>query len=96
MSASISIVVTRTRRPPLRLSPVLRFALSTAVPDHGKPALLPLKIPKNCCGKNFECKNKLVWKVNDGRNEVWMCRLCFESLWESGQNVLDYQIERLD
>jgi hypothetical protein len=101
MSASISVSVRKVGAnqftAPLRMSPVLRFALRTAVADpDGKPTLLPLKIPKVCCGKLFSCKNQLAWKVNDGRNEVWMCRLCFEGLWESGQNVLDYQIERLD
>jgi len=94
VNASLSLSIPRpAKKSPLRLSPVLRFAIATA--ESGKPALLPLRIPKACCGKLFSCKNQLAWKVSDGRNEVWMCRIDFELFWESGQNVLDYQIERL-
>lgn len=86
----------KPRKPPLRLSPLLRFSLSTAVPDpEGKPILLPLKIPKSCCHDAFRCKNLLKWSVSDGINAVNLCRIHFESFWESGKNVLDYRIERI-
>ena len=85
----------RFRRPPLRLSPLLRFALATAKPGpDGKPNLLPMKIPHKCCGKGFHCTNIVRWQIKDGVNSCFICGPCCEQLWES-HNALDFSMERV-
>lgn len=92
MSASIAVAVRKMRKPPLRLSPLLRFAIATARPD--VPALLPTKIPRKCVGKLFHCTNVLRWEISDGVNTVYICSSCAEIYWEN-HDVMDHHIERI-
>jgi len=84
-----------TRKPPLRLSVLLRFSLATARPDpDGKPVLLPLKIPAGCVGKGFKCHNLIRWAISDGTNTCNICTSCAEHLWEQ-HGALSFTVERL-
>jgi hypothetical protein len=88
---SIHIVIPRPKG--LRLSPLLRFALSTVKQD-GRPALLPMKIPRRCLGRNFKCENICRWQIRDGVNVCYICAPCSEHLW-TVYNALDFEIERI-
>lgn len=99
MSASLTVVtsvsVVKVRRQPLRLSPLLRYALATASPRaDGQPNLLPLMIPTRCCHGLWACRARVHWRVGDGRNYVFFCKDHFEGLWEAGNDVMDFSVER--
>ena len=83
------------RRPVLRLSPLLRHALATALPRaDGLPNLLPTSIPTRCCHDLFRCKEAVRWRIGDGRNRVFFCNNHIEGLWEAGHDVMDFVVER--
>lgn len=92
---AMKLGITKRPIPDLKLSPLLRFALATARPDpEGKPALLPMKIPKRCCGKNFRCTNFVRWQIRDRSNVAYICAPCAEDLWEM-YDALDFTIHRI-
>jgi hypothetical protein len=97
MSATIAITVyRRRRREPLRLSPLLRFALSTAQPDpDGKPILLPEQIPTSCCGKGFKCKRVVGWVMFDGVNGAYLCREHLDRYLESPMYTVSQRVEQI-
>lgn len=83
------------RRPVLRLSPLLRFALATAAPrEDGKPNLLPTKIPPRCCYNLFQCRNIVAWRIGDGRNTSFFCHRHLEKYWRAGHDVTEHTVER--
>ena len=94
----VHAVVRRPARPAptvLRLSPLLRYALATATPRaDGGPLLLPETLPERCCYNLWNCRARIKWRIGDERNRVFFCEAHAEALWEAGNNVLDYSIER--
>lgn len=91
----IHAVVRRPVRPVLRLSPLLRYALATAVPRaDGQPNLLPYSIPTACCHDLFRCRAKVLWRIGDGQNMVFFCEAHSEDWWQAGNDVLDCDITR--
>lgn len=90
----VRVTVRRTRRI-LRLSSLLRYALSTAKPsDNGKPNLLPTKIPNHCANDLFRCRKLVRWIVGDGRNHVFFCASHIEDYW-SGHDTLKHTVESI-
>lgn len=86
----------RRRRAVLRLSPLLRYALSTAKPDpSGRPNLLPERVPHACAHNLFRCRAIVKWIVGDGQNCVFMCDGHYDALWEAGNDTKDYTVERV-
>lgn len=88
------IRTTLRRRPGLRLSPLLRFAIATATPSADQPALLPLRIPERCCHDLFRCRHAVKWRVGDGVNRVYFCDNHMEAWWDLGNDTKDFEVER--
>ena len=78
----------------LRMSPLLRYALSTAQRrPSGKPNLLPTSIPTRCCHGLWKCRRQPKWALGDGRNWVLFCPVHVEIFWEAGNYVTDFLVE---
>jgi len=83
------------QRAPLRLSPLLRWAIATAAPRaDGQPNLLPGTIPHCCAHDLFRCRRRVAWRVGDGRNRVYFCAECVERYWEAGHDVSEHEVTR--
>jgi hypothetical protein len=91
----VHAAIRRPQPPPLRLSPLLRHALATALPDpSGSPLLLPTRIPSYCCHDLFRCRHRVRWRLGDGRNFVFFCEPHVDLWWEAGNLVQDFSVER--
>lgn len=91
----ITAIRVAIRRAPLRLSPLLRWAISTAAPRPDcQPNLLPASIPRRCCHDMFRCRRRVLWRVGDGRNYVFFCESHCEEYWQGGHDVIEHEVER--
>lgn len=92
-----AVAARRSAAIPLRrLSPLLRYLLTTAAPrPDGRPPLLPDFAPPRCGHNLWQCWNDVRWVVRDRTNMVLFCQKHFD-LFADAHDVIDFKIDRYE